>query len=278
MTSPKLSICIPTFNRAHLLSDLLECLSAELHGTGGLVEVVVCDNCSEDHTGDLVRSFERKLNLRYFRNDRNIGAAANVLNLPNHALGDFCWFIGDDDLFVPGAIALVLKHIQDNPDEAGIVVGYAYVDTKERKAIIDRENRPAFFQRSVYLDTNINQKVELWENTLLFSDVAALQTACVSCIFNRCLWIVCRGALDAWHLEPALTSLESTFPHTVVWARMFVGKPVHFISQPLVYFFVGEQEWFKPKWGTIQFSFCLQLAQFFRTLAPPPYSSSVELR
>jgi abequosyltransferase len=51
---PTLSICIPTYNRAGLLKDLLECLSVQLTtDISEKVEVVISDNCSTDRTKEV---------------------------------------------------------------------------------------------------------------------------------------------------------------------------------------------------------------------------------
>jgi glycosyltransferase involved in cell wall biosynthesis len=265
MNSPVLSICIPTFNRGKLLNDLLGCLSKELKGKGDSVDIVICDNCSDDNTPEVVKSFQKTLNLKYFRNERNIGIAANILKVPSLATGEYCWIIGDDDLLIPGSIGTVLEILNNDQNLNGIVVGYTYEEINS-KDFIKSGKTPVPFRAPIFSDTSISKKISRWEESFLNTDIAALHTSIVSCIFRRSLWIDCSYDAQSWKLEPALTSLESTFPHTLIWARMFAGKPVYFISRPLVYFFVGEQDWFQTRWGAMLFSFCLELAQYFKSL------------
>ena len=263
--APKLSICIPTFNRSELLRDLLTSLVREVRGLGSEVEVVISDNCSDDETPAIVEAYQDKLNLVYHRNDENRGISANILEVTDHASGHYCWMLGDDDLPVSGSIRQVVNIIDDNPEIPGIVTGYSYERANE-KSEFTKPTSERKFGDSIFKNQNQDGIISRWEDTILLSDKAALHTSIVSCVFNANLWSTVKAEIFPEVGSGAFTSLKNTFPHTVIWANMFTGKPVYVLSSPQVYFFVGEQEWFKPKWATIQFSFCLQLAQYLRKL------------
>lgn len=260
---PLLSIGVPTFNRAHLLQDLLQNLVRECLNLEDQVEIVISDNCSDDHTSDLVASFSDQLPIRYHRNDRNIGPAANVAQIPSLASGQYCWMFGDDDLLVPGALSEVLRLLKENPRIPAIVVGYSYQKEVNRKNYIG-EDSPIIFERPVFTSDHGPKLIPRWEDTFSATNAAALHTAIVSCVFSRQEWMQNSPSIESLKQVEALTSLESTFPHTMAWASSLVGKPVIFAPRPFVYFFVGSQDWFKPKWLTIVFSYCLELAQYFR--------------
>jgi len=52
--TPLLSICMPTYNRADLLELALRSLIPQVAATNGEVELIVSDNCSSDHTPNVV--------------------------------------------------------------------------------------------------------------------------------------------------------------------------------------------------------------------------------
>ncbi len=54
---PLLSICIPTFNRAEILRETLAHLAETLDTS---IEIVVSNNCSGDHTVDVLEDFKKK--------------------------------------------------------------------------------------------------------------------------------------------------------------------------------------------------------------------------
>jgi len=74
-TLPILSICIPTFNRADVLRRSLESITSDpFFQTSRLVEVVVSDNASSDHTDAVVDHFAQQYpwGIRYSRSSENV--------------------------------------------------------------------------------------------------------------------------------------------------------------------------------------------------------------
>ncbi len=108
---PVLTLAIPTWNRARYLESLLAVLLPQFTALPhGMAELIVSDNCSDDHTESLVAEFqERGLPVRYVRNATNIGSDGNFLQCFNLALGQYVWVFGDDDLLLPNAIPDLLS-------------------------------------------------------------------------------------------------------------------------------------------------------------------------
>ena len=93
-----LSICIPTYNRARYLKELLDILIPQLdriHSDN--VELIISENCSTDETFDLCKSIARP-SVRFWRNEINIGGDRNFLKCIQEAKGEYVWLIGDDDI------------------------------------------------------------------------------------------------------------------------------------------------------------------------------------
>ena len=111
---PKLSICIPTFNRAKFLGETLASIVGQ---TGEEVEIVVSDNASSDETLEIVDTY-RKLHpaFVYYRHSENVGADRNYLKAVELASGDYCWLFGSDDVIKEHAIAKVLSEIKSGAD------------------------------------------------------------------------------------------------------------------------------------------------------------------
>lgn len=107
---PLLTICIPTYRRPVFLSECLKGLSSEdLSG----VEVIARDNCSDDETESVLKSFLAALPLRYEIAQSNEGPERNFERLIRSARGRYVWLLGDDDLVVPGAVAHIKKYLLD---------------------------------------------------------------------------------------------------------------------------------------------------------------------
>jgi glycosyltransferase involved in cell wall biosynthesis len=111
----KLTIAIPTFNRQRYLAELIPTIISDL--TPALlekVEVLVINNASTDETSRLF--FDQKFpGLRYLENKQNIGGDRNFLECIRQARGDYIWLFGDDEIYVPGAIAKILDFLTQQP-------------------------------------------------------------------------------------------------------------------------------------------------------------------
>lgn len=104
----KLSICIPTYNRAEYLDALFESVR-EAQAILDVVEFSVSDNASSDSTQQVICKWKAHLNISYIRLTENKGPDANYQSCVAGSNGDFCWFYGSDDLFRPGLIADVIN-------------------------------------------------------------------------------------------------------------------------------------------------------------------------
>jgi cellulose synthase/poly-beta-1,6-N-acetylglucosamine synthase-like glycosyltransferase len=94
---PKLSICIPTYNRAAFLKECLDSVLPQVK-TKDEVEVIVIDNASTDDTQAVVKKFIALCDcLKYYRNENNLGYAGNQVKCIEYTTGDYMAFLCDDD-------------------------------------------------------------------------------------------------------------------------------------------------------------------------------------
>lgn len=131
-TSPLISVCIPTYNRAY---DLRICLSQLIGEIEGLktdaVEIVVSDNASRDGTKEYVETLTNKYPfIRYYRNSRNVGFGRNMNQAVNNASGSYFWLMGSDDKIVAGSLSKVLHALNSQAD---ILIGYPITKGVERR-------------------------------------------------------------------------------------------------------------------------------------------------
>jgi abequosyltransferase len=110
----RLSVCIPTYNRAAFIAETLESVLSQ---TNGAVEVVVVDGASTDETADVITSFQRRFaNLVYHRGQRNMGVDKDMATAVDLARGEYCWLMSSDDLVKPGAISKMMGEINTGAD------------------------------------------------------------------------------------------------------------------------------------------------------------------
>ena len=122
--SLRLSICIPTYNRAALLAEALESVTTQwAHDLTPLqqeaVEIIVSDNCSPDETSCVVEKTQAAyphLRLTYFRQTENVGPDANIWNAARLAQGEYIYILSDDDILLLAALAAMLALLEEYPD------------------------------------------------------------------------------------------------------------------------------------------------------------------
>lgn len=121
MNRPILSICIPTYNRADYLRDALLSIFVQLTPElSHMVEVVVADNASADHTEQVAKEFTGKIDrFVYVKNPDNVGFDGNINIVVRAASGRYCWYLGDDDAIVNGALAHMVEVCQE--DKYGVI-------------------------------------------------------------------------------------------------------------------------------------------------------------
>lgn len=91
---PKVSFLVPCYRYAHFLGN---CLESILRQTWTDFEVLVMDDCSPDHTSEVVRVFAGDHRVRHVRNDVNLGLPRNFNRGLALARGEYLWGISADD-------------------------------------------------------------------------------------------------------------------------------------------------------------------------------------
>src|SRR5437870_4748652 len=101
---PLLSICIPAYNRPRQLVELVRSVDCAPED----VEIVICEDRSpkQAEIRDAIEAEARRspYRIRYSENAENLGYDGNIRHLIEAATGKYVLFMGDDDLFVPGAL------------------------------------------------------------------------------------------------------------------------------------------------------------------------------
>jgi glycosyltransferase involved in cell wall biosynthesis len=114
-TTPKLSICIITYNRAKYLHKTLTHLGF-LKTFPFECEVLVSDNCSTDETAAVVAGFMKEFErLRYMKQARNVGPEGNIISAFRSAVGEFVLYLADDDMLIPEAVVSIVRYMEENP-------------------------------------------------------------------------------------------------------------------------------------------------------------------
>lgn len=114
MSGPRISILIPTYNRAGMLVKAVESALAQTYPD---LEILVSDNASEDETAKVMARFTGDPRLSYLRNQSNVGMVANWRQSMLRATGDFFLVLSDDDELIDSEyLRKAAALIQQNKD------------------------------------------------------------------------------------------------------------------------------------------------------------------
>lgn len=109
--APKVSVCIPTYNRAHFLPDAIVGVLAQ---TFTDFELVISDNASTDATAEVLARF-RDPRIRMHRNADNIGLVGNFNRCFDLARGEYVVILGSDDYWDPSLLSRLVPLLEENP-------------------------------------------------------------------------------------------------------------------------------------------------------------------
>lgn len=220
----KLSICIPTLNRAQYIGETLDSIVPDLRND---VEVVIVDGGSSDQTEAVVATYrERFASIRYIRRSNEATAPTNsgfdrdcswAVEL---AQGEYCWLMTDDDVLVPGAVRRVVERLGEGHEL--IVISCEVRDPALGATLV--QARPRLAHDMVFQPAQ-------WE--AFFSLTAMHLTFVGAVVVRRVTWL-------SRHPE---AFFGSGFVHVGVIFSAPMQETVLVIAQPLVLIRYGNGQW-----------------------------------
>ena len=117
-TKPLVSICIPTYNSAEFLREMLDSIVNQTYKN---IEVIISDNASSDNTAEIAGEYAEKYDFSFSINEKNIGAGNNFNKLIDLAQGEYIAIYHADDIYKPAIIAESVRAL--NSDEKTGFVG-----------------------------------------------------------------------------------------------------------------------------------------------------------
>lgn len=133
---PRLTIAIPTVNRAELLGRAIESALAQ---SSPDIEIIVSDNGSTDGTPAVIERYANR-GLRTFRHPSTISAGKHGQFLFEQAKGEFFLGLSDDDYLEPEFAAKVLALYDRHPELSFVYTGCAvHYDDVQVPAVVGPE-------------------------------------------------------------------------------------------------------------------------------------------
>lgn len=128
MTDNLVSVIMPSWNTADFIAESIRSVIAQTYTDW---ELIIVDDCSTDNTDEVVASFHDS-RIRYFKNEKNSGAALTRNRALREARGEWIAFLDSDDLWEPEKLERQIAFMKKN--------GYVFSYHEYMK--IDEQSKP----------------------------------------------------------------------------------------------------------------------------------------
>ena len=242
---PKLSICIPTFNRVECLDNCLNSISIAKKKHEFDFEVCISDNCSEANVEEIINKYKESLKIKFNQNKSNLGLGVNILKAVSLASGEFVWILGNDDLLLPETFLYIEKLFENN-----VSVDFFYInsfhmsstDIFSAKQPYDTNNLPNNLKRFSNFPKSFSSNFfDLINHKISFDFILGMFLA----IFKKELWDknIFKINKDYLSNKNTYSTFDNTAPHVIIWSSAFKNSKAYFQSDPLSVNLHGVREW-----------------------------------
>jgi glycosyltransferase involved in cell wall biosynthesis len=141
MSQPPVSICLLTYNRAHLLPSTIESLLGQ---TFSDFELIISDDCSDEETRTVCMDYERRdRRIAYYRNPERLMMPGNLNAAIERSRGDLVANLHDGDVYRPNLLEKWVNALNCAPGAAFVFNAYECIEWKTKKTKIERHDFPA---------------------------------------------------------------------------------------------------------------------------------------
>jgi len=133
MNTPKVSVIIPTYNRAQMVEKAIDSVLSQTYPN---IELIVVDDGSTDATREVLETYGNRI-VAVYQTNGGAGKARNTgLGI---ASGEFIAFLDSDDYYLPDKIRLEAEYLCAHPDVDVVLCGFRYID-EEKQVDVEIKN------------------------------------------------------------------------------------------------------------------------------------------
>lgn len=219
-TTPKVSVCIPTYRGGGTIGAAIESVLAQSLAD---FELIVIDDGSPDDTRAIVERFVDP-RLVYLRNERNLGPQGNWNRCLEVAKGEYFKLLPHDDLLHPRCLERQVAVLDTDRDERIALVFSARDVLGTDGRVLTRRGYPGGHEGTI--DGSVVMRSCVRRGTNLIGEPGAV-------LFRKSLADKI-GAFDA--TNPYVIDLD-------YWFRLLAHGSAHFCADSLASFRVTPQSW-----------------------------------
>jgi len=208
-------------------------------------EVCISDNCSKIDIEPIVKKYEKYFNIKFNKNESNLGLGINILKAVSLAEGEFVWILGNDDLLLPDTFKYIDILFKKNPIVDFYYINSFHLDSSfvfQFEQPFNTDKLPKVMKKfSNYSKSFQSDFFDLIDHKISFDFILGMFLA----IFKKKIWDDNLFVIDKRLIEDKNTysSFDNTAPHVMIWASGFKKSKAYFQSQPLSVNTHGVREW-----------------------------------
>lgn len=194
---PRVSICLPTFNRANSLKRVIRTV---LNQTYEDWELIIGDDASTDSTQQVVRGFDAIDKIAYVRRSSNLGLYQNWNDLLGRCSGEYVAIYHDHDLYFPTILAKCVEVLERSPRVQFVHTSFFVGDAELHPIWVDVRRLPPIMAGQEFRRALAGQ----WPSPVMAATVLARRSAyaSVGCFPYERFGLACDK--DVWFRMSAL--------------------------------------------------------------------------
>jgi abequosyltransferase len=172
-----ISVCIPSYNRAEVLSELLDSILTQDFCD---YEIVIAEDNSPQRSD--IRAIASHYSqchrgrIRYFENSINYGYDGNIRKLVELANGRYVLFMGNDDLLAPNALRSIAEAVHIYPNIGVVLRSYAsFIEAPSKPVQIFR-----YFDEDKYFPSGPGSLVTFFRRCVFISGLVVRRSSALA--------------------------------------------------------------------------------------------------
>jgi Glycosyltransferases involved in cell wall biogenesis len=203
MATPLVSVLMTAYNREKYIAEAIESVLAS---TFQDFELIIVDDCSRDHTVEIVRRYTSDPRLQVHVNEKNLGDYPNRNRAASLAKGQYLKYVDSDDYIYPRGLQIMVEMFEPFTEAAVGFCSFAQVS-----------ERPYPFQlspREAYQYSYFNRTHSIFSRASLSSIIRRDKFEAVGGFTGKRMV----GDFEMWHILAARFPVV-LLPDGIVWNR-----------------------------------------------------------
>lgn len=121
MSTPKVSVIMAAYNHERYVGKAVESVLGQTYEDW---EMIIIDDCSKDHTADVVRQYEDE-RIKFYQSQNNKGAIKTFNKLLELAQGEYVAILGSDDIWYSNKLEKQIDYLEKN---TSVAVCFSWAD------------------------------------------------------------------------------------------------------------------------------------------------------